>query len=98
MNALERAYLANSARMLFMQSAVDRVVNALSARDISSVLLKGAALIETVYPDPGQREMLDLDVLVRGWADRRRDAERSPNSATATSHPSPLDGCRRPSG
>jgi hypothetical protein len=26
--------------------------------------LKGAALVETVYPDPAQREMLDLDILV----------------------------------
>jgi hypothetical protein len=64
MSALERAYLANAARMLFLQSTIDRVVGALSADGIPSLLLKGAALIETVYPDPAEREMLDVDVLV----------------------------------
>src|SRR5262249_18763955 len=45
-------------------SALRRVVDALLAADVPALLLKGAALVETVYPDPAQREMLDLDLLV----------------------------------
>jgi hypothetical protein len=63
-SALERAYLAASARSLFIAEAQRRVLDALLADDIPALLLKGAALVETVYPDPAQREMLDLDILV----------------------------------
>jgi hypothetical protein len=63
-SALERAYLANAARNMFLAATVRRLVHALGAADIPALLLKGAALVETVYPDPAQREMLDLDVLV----------------------------------
>ena len=64
LSALERVYLANAARSMFMMSSLRRVVEALIAADIPVLLLKGAALVETVYPDPAQREMLDLDILV----------------------------------
>jgi hypothetical protein len=63
-SALERAYLASSARMMFLSEAQQRVLDALIAADVPALLLKGAALVETVYPDPAQREMLDLDILV----------------------------------
>ena len=63
-SALERAYLASSARSLFISDAQRRVVGALLAAEVPALLLKGAALVETVYPDPAQREMLDLDILV----------------------------------
>jgi hypothetical protein len=64
LSALERVYLANAARSMFMTSTLRRVVDALLEADIPALLLKGAALVETVYPDPAQREMLDLDILV----------------------------------
>ena len=64
LSALERVYLANAARSMFMTSALRRVVDALVAADVPALLLKGAALVETVYPDPARREMLDLDILV----------------------------------
>jgi hypothetical protein len=63
-SALERAYLASSARSLFMVEAQERVLGALLAADVPALLLKGGALVETVYPDPAQREMLDIDILV----------------------------------
>jgi hypothetical protein len=63
-SALERAYLAACARSLYIAEAQCRVVEALRAQDVPVLLLKGAALLETVYPDPAQREMLDLDILV----------------------------------
>jgi hypothetical protein len=62
--ALERAYLANAARSVFIAATLRRMLDALLAADVPALLLKGAALVETVYPDPAQREMLDLDILV----------------------------------
>jgi hypothetical protein len=64
LSALERAYLANAARGMFIRAATDRVVSTLGAAGIPTLLLKGAALVETVYPDAAQREMLDIDMLV----------------------------------
>jgi hypothetical protein len=63
-SALERAYTANAARSLFLSSALGRAIDRLSAAGVPAMLLKGAALVETVYPDRAQREMLDLDILV----------------------------------
>ena len=64
LSALERAYLANAARTMFIREATSEVVAALDRSEVPSLLLKGAALIETVYPDAAEREMLDVDVLV----------------------------------
>ena len=64
MSALERAYLANTARSMFIRDAAARVVTTLDEAGVRSMLLKGAALVETVYADPAEREMLDIDVLV----------------------------------
>jgi hypothetical protein len=41
------------------------VVDALEASDIEVVILKGAALAHTIYPDPSWRPFGDLDLLVR---------------------------------
>ena len=64
LSALERVYLANAARSMFMTSALRRVVETLAEAGMPALLLKGAALVETAYPDPAEREMLDLDILV----------------------------------
>jgi hypothetical protein len=73
-SALERAYLANAARGMFIRDGTAHVLGALQQAGIASVLLKGAALVETVYPDPAQREMLDIDVLVGAEALERATA------------------------
>jgi hypothetical protein len=65
LSALERAYLANAARSLYLREATDRVVGQLNDAGVPSVLLKGAALVATAYDDPAEREMLDIDTLVR---------------------------------
>jgi hypothetical protein len=64
LSALERAYLANAARSMFIRQSTAEVISALDDAGVESILLKGAALVETVYADPAEREMLDLDVLV----------------------------------
>jgi hypothetical protein len=42
------------------------ILDALGSRGIRPILLKGAALALTAYPDPSLRPMGDLDLLVRG--------------------------------
>jgi Uncharacterised nucleotidyltransferase len=64
LTALERAYFANAAHSALIRETTARVTGTLEASGIRAILLKGAALIETVYDDPVQREMLDIDVLV----------------------------------
>jgi hypothetical protein len=62
----------STARGLSLQFELDRVLAVLSDEQIPTVLLKGAALLETVYDHPGLRPMVDLDLLVR-----RDDVERA---------------------
>jgi hypothetical protein len=61
---LHRMAAATTARNLSLQAALDQVVTALADLSIPAMLLKGAALIESVYPDIGLRPMGDLDILV----------------------------------
>jgi Uncharacterised nucleotidyltransferase len=62
--ALQQAYFDNAARNLYMGASTREALGALHAAGVPAMLLKGAALIETVYDDPAVREMLDLDLLV----------------------------------
>lgn len=61
-----------TARSLSLQFELDRILGVLEREDIPVILLKGAALVECVYPHPGLRPMSDLDLLVR-----RSDVERA---------------------
>jgi hypothetical protein len=61
---LESAYLASTAGNLLRRARLHEVLGALGAAGVPAMLLKGAALVETVYPEPGLRPMVDLDVLV----------------------------------
>jgi hypothetical protein len=94
LSTLEQAYLANAARNLFLSAAQRHVVDALVAADVPALLLKGAALVETVYSDPAQREMLDLDLLVP--ADRLDTANAAVTALGYRSPGQPFDeGARR---
>jgi hypothetical protein len=64
LDQLHRAAVATTARNLSLQAALGQVVAALADLGIPAMLLKGAALIEAVYPDIGLRPMGDLDILV----------------------------------
>jgi hypothetical protein len=64
LDQLHRAAASTTARNLSLQAALGQVVAALADLGIPAMLLKGAALIETVYPDIGLRPMGDLDILV----------------------------------
>ncbi len=73
-SALAEATVATTARNLFLRAELHRLAETLAGHDIAVVLLKGAALIETVYLDVGLRPMLDLDLLVPASAARRAEA------------------------
>lgn len=61
---LRRSYGKNAAKSLIVGQATESMLAAWAAADVPAILLKGAALVETVYPDPALREMNDVDVLV----------------------------------
>jgi hypothetical protein len=61
--ALERAWRAALADNLARFLVAEEVVDALGARGIPAMPLKGALLVETHY-DPGMRPMRDVDLLV----------------------------------
>jgi hypothetical protein len=54
----------STARSLNLQHEMGRILALLGREGVPVMLLKGAALVETVYPHPGQRTMVDLDLLV----------------------------------
>jgi hypothetical protein len=62
------------ARNLELEIERDRILELLAAEDIPVVLLKGAALVDTVYDHAGQRPMADLDLLVPNQSIRRAHA------------------------
>jgi len=64
LDRLQQAYLENAARNLFVAASLRAALEALGAAGVRAIMLKGAALIESVYPDPAMRELLDLDLLV----------------------------------
>ena len=71
---LEQGYLDNAARNLYVQAELARVLGALDREGVAAMPLKGAALIETVYPDPALRVMRDLDILIRAEDAKRAQA------------------------
>ncbi len=63
---LEGAYRVNGVFNLLWQHELRRVLAQLVGSGIPVVLLKGAALLHTVYPDAALRQLRDLDLLVAG--------------------------------
>jgi hypothetical protein len=64
MARLKSAYLRHVVINLHFQSQLRQVQDVLEAQGVPVILLKGAALAGTVYPDIGLRPMGDLDILV----------------------------------
>ena len=62
--ALSRAYYGSAARYVVMINAFGEVLKAITDAGISTMVLKGVALAETVYPSPATRPMNDVDLLV----------------------------------
>jgi Uncharacterised nucleotidyltransferase len=65
---LQRLYYVQGARNAELLSTLAEVLTALAERGIAVIVLKGAALVETVYGNLAVRPMHDADLMVR-WAD-----------------------------
>lgn len=61
----QHAYHSTVARNILVLQEAAKVVRALERQGICSILVKGAALAESVYPDVGLRTMSDVDLLLR---------------------------------
>ena len=64
-SALKRAYYVAAARHAVLSASLGTALRALKTAKIETMVLKGAALAETVYPSPACRPMTDVDLLVR---------------------------------
>jgi hypothetical protein len=62
---LRKSYYGNAARNSFLYGELRNVLNAFRDKRIEVIVLKGAALAETVYPNRALRPMSDIDLLVR---------------------------------
>jgi hypothetical protein len=71
---LRGAYVANLLRNQRLGTELAEVVEALQRDEIEAIVLKGGALAPTIYTDPAQRPMNDLDLLLRPEAMERAGA------------------------
>lgn len=65
-------YVTNAFHNQLAQQSVDEIGAVLSSGDIPVILMKGAALLRTLYDDQGLRTLCDVDLLVD-----ERDVERA---------------------
>jgi len=62
---LEKLFLGNTAYNIIHLENLAQLVKKLNEEKIPVIILKGAALCETVYPHPGLRTFCDLDILIQ---------------------------------
>jgi hypothetical protein len=62
---LQNIYYLSLTRNMLFQDELSRLLNALNEEKIPVILLKGAALLESVYQDISLRPMSDLDILIQ---------------------------------
>jgi hypothetical protein len=62
--SLKNTYLATAKRNLFLYHELQNVLHLLNEADIPVIILKGAALAESLYQNIALRPMRDLDLLV----------------------------------
>ncbi len=62
---LEEQYLSNLSRNTVHLYELDKILRAFSGEKISVMVLKGAALLETMYKDIALRPAADIDILIR---------------------------------
>lgn len=62
---LQMAFYETAAFNQMLLTEMERVVQALNEANIPVIVLKGAVLATTIYPDPALRPMSDVDLLVK---------------------------------
>jgi hypothetical protein len=65
MTQLRSHYIESLARNMLLFDELNRVLKAFNEAGIEVIVLKGAALAETVYPDIALRPMGDVDLLIK---------------------------------
>ena len=65
LDKLKKAYYANLARNMYLFSELRKILEAFNNKKVDTMVLKGAALANTVYGDIALRSMLDIDLLVK---------------------------------
>ena len=65
METLRNSYYGNAARNSLLYDELRNVLNGFRDKKIEVIVLKGAALADTVYPNRALRPMSDIDLLVR---------------------------------
>jgi len=65
LDKLKKAYYANLARNMYHFSELRRILEAFNNKKVDTMVLKGAALANTVYGDIALRSMWDIDLLVK---------------------------------
>jgi len=63
--SLKQVYLANLQRNLILEKEIFRILELASAKNIRIILLKGLALIYTLYNDHALRIMVDADMFIK---------------------------------
>ena len=64
MEKLRQTYYVNTVRNMLFHSELERVLKSFQNEGIKTIVLKGAMLAETVYPNIALRSMGDIDLLV----------------------------------
>jgi putative nucleotidyltransferase-like protein len=65
MDKLKEAYYGSMARNMYLYAELRRVLEAFHEKGVEVIVLKGAALAETIYGDIALRPMGDIDLLVK---------------------------------
>ena len=73
LNKLKESYYGNAARNRLLYRELHKVLGSLKDVGIEVIVLKGAVLAETVYPNRALRPMNDIDLLVRKEAVSRAE-------------------------
>jgi hypothetical protein len=63
-----RSYEQSAMRNAVLLQELEGILATFGKAELPTIVLKGAALAQTLYPDPGLRPMGDLDLLVRAEA------------------------------
>lgn len=84
---LRRAYYSNAARNALLYKELHQALSALRETGSAVIVLKGAALAETVYPNRALRPMSDIDLLVRKEEVSRAEAKLSAMGYVFQEHP-----------
>jgi len=94
--ALKLLYLRHQQRNKILSKVLRNVITLLENEGINALVLKGAALCNTLYPTPGLRPMRDLDIMVSIKDAQRAQIVMIANGFTASTEQIPSDHFHMP--